>query len=200
MSIFHFTHSVLSTDGSEGGTLYEVLFDDDFLGGLTLRSSSNRVYRLPPSCLINLSFGMRLKGKGTLKQQTSFHQQRGYSDGGQNFEPQGGSSYSGAVMSGSGYPQLGHRGHGHAPYQHPHYPHRPYNQHQYHQQFNDSVSTCIYTPHTICIINTSGMLSIVGERESVHAKLEACTALQYEQCGIHIYIYIERERIACSHH
>ena len=38
------------------------------------------------------------------------------------------------------------------------------------------------------------MLSIVGERESVHAKLEARTALRYVQCGIHIYIYRERER------
>ena len=43
--------------------------------------------------------------------------------------------------------------------------------------------------HTRCI--TSGMLSIVGTRESAHAKLEARTALQYVQCGLHIYI--ERE-------
>ena len=39
-------------------------------------------------------------------------------------------------------------------------------------------------------LNTSGMLSIVGERESAHAKLEARMALRYEQCGLHIYIYI----------
>ena len=40
------------------------------------------------------------------------------------------------------------------------------------------------------------MLRIVGERESVHAKLEARTTLRYVQCGLHIYIYIyiERER------
>ena len=37
---------------------------------------------------------------------------------------------------------------------------------------------------------TSGMLSIVGEWVSAHAKLEARTALRYEQCGIHIYINI----------
>ena len=61
-------------------------------------------------------------------------------------------------------------------------------------------------------MHTSGMLSIVGERESAHAKLEACTALWYGQCGMdsvgYIYIYIyrerererEREKIACSHH
>ena len=43
-------------------------------------------------------------------------------------------------------------------------------------------------------MHTSGMLSIVGERESAHAKLEACTALWYGQCGMdsvgYIYIYI----------
>ena len=37
---------------------------------------------------------------------------------------------------------------------------------------------------------TSGMLSIVGERESAHAKLEARTALRYglDSAG-YIYIY-----------
>ena len=40
---------------------------------------------------------------------------------------------------------------------------------------------------------TSGMLSIVGEQESVHAKLEARMALPYVQCGLHIYIYIYRK-------
>ena len=34
---------------------------------------------------------------------------------------------------------------------------------------------------------TSGMLSIVGEWESAHAKFEACTALWYVQCGLHTY-------------
>ena len=34
---------------------------------------------------------------------------------------------------------------------------------------------------------TSGMLSIVGERESVHAKLEARTPLRYVQYGLHMY-------------
>ena len=35
---------------------------------------------------------------------------------------------------------------------------------------------------------TSGMLSIVGERESVHAKLEARTPLRYVQYGLHNYV------------
>ena len=48
--------------------------------------------------------------------------------------------------------------------------------------------------HCVRHIYTSGMLSIVGEWESAHAKFEARTALQY------IYIYREREKIARSHH
>lgn len=39
--------------------MYEVVFDKEFLGGMTLRCSSNRAYRLPPSCLLNLSYGKR---------------------------------------------------------------------------------------------------------------------------------------------
>ena len=37
---------------------------------------------------------------------------------------------------------------------------------------------------------TSGMLSIFGDRESAHAKLEARTTLRYVQCQLHTYIYI----------
>ena len=46
------------------------------------------------------------------------------------------------------------------------------------------------------------MPSIVGERTrlSAYAKLEARTALRYVQCGQCRYIYIEREKIARSHH
>ena len=39
---------------------YEILFDEEFLGALTLRSSPNRAYPLPASCLLNLSYGKRL--------------------------------------------------------------------------------------------------------------------------------------------
>ena len=38
----------------------------------------------------------------------------------------------------------------------------------------------------ITLLLTSEMLSIVGKWESAHAKLEACTALRYVQCGLHI--------------
>ena len=41
--------------------MYEVLFDEDFLGGLKLRCSSNRAYRLPASCLLSISHGKRVE-------------------------------------------------------------------------------------------------------------------------------------------
>ena len=49
---------------------------------------------------------------------------------------------------------------------------------------------------------TSRMLSFVGEQESAHTKLEACTALRSILCGLHTYIYTYKyiEKIACSHH
>ncbi|KAG7525653.1 5-3 exoribonuclease 1 [Solea senegalensis] len=43
----------------EAEVLYEVLFDDDFAGGLSIRCPSPRGYRLPPCALINLSHGAR---------------------------------------------------------------------------------------------------------------------------------------------
>ncbi|KAM3604372.1 uncharacterized protein V6R79_010194 [Siganus canaliculatus] len=44
----------------EAEVLYEVLFDDEFAGGLTIRCASPRGYRLPPCALINLSHGARV--------------------------------------------------------------------------------------------------------------------------------------------
>ncbi|XP_030071789.1 5'-3' exoribonuclease 1 isoform X2 [Microcaecilia unicolor] len=43
----------------EADVLYEVLFDEEFCGGLTIRCSQFRGYRLPASALINLSHGNR---------------------------------------------------------------------------------------------------------------------------------------------
>nr|XP_020648282.1 5'-3' exoribonuclease 1 isoform X1 [Pogona vitticeps] len=43
----------------ESEVLYEVLFDEEFHGGLTIRSSPARGYRIPASALINLSYGNR---------------------------------------------------------------------------------------------------------------------------------------------
>ncbi|XP_039532768.1 5'-3' exoribonuclease 1 isoform X2 [Pimephales promelas] len=50
----------------EAEVLYEVLFDEEFAGGLTIRCSPSRGYRLPPSALINLSHGSR-KEQGSHK-------------------------------------------------------------------------------------------------------------------------------------
>ncbi|CAL1580188.1 unnamed protein product [Knipowitschia caucasica] len=44
----------------EADVLYEVVFDEEFAGGLNLRTSSPRGYRLPPCALINLSHGARV--------------------------------------------------------------------------------------------------------------------------------------------
>ena len=44
-----------TADGSE----YEVLYDEQFLGGLSIRGSRNAAYRHPSSCLINLSKRIR---------------------------------------------------------------------------------------------------------------------------------------------
>ncbi|XP_037642996.1 5'-3' exoribonuclease 1 isoform X2 [Sebastes umbrosus] len=48
----------------EAEVLYEVLFDDEFAGGLTIRCTSPRGYRLPPCALINLSHGARADHTG----------------------------------------------------------------------------------------------------------------------------------------
>ncbi|XP_053454555.1 5'-3' exoribonuclease 1 isoform X4 [Nycticebus coucang] len=43
----------------EADVLFEVLFDEEFPGGLTIRCSPGRGYRLPTSALVNLSHGTR---------------------------------------------------------------------------------------------------------------------------------------------
>ncbi|KAM8839421.1 5'-3' exoribonuclease 1 isoform 4-T4 [Synchiropus picturatus] len=44
----------------EAEVLYEVLFDEEFAGGLNIRCASSRGYRLPPCALINLTHGARM--------------------------------------------------------------------------------------------------------------------------------------------
>ena len=51
------------SDGSDRPLLIEIVFDEEFLGGLTLRCSPNRAYRLPTSCLLNISYGKRSEAK-----------------------------------------------------------------------------------------------------------------------------------------
>ena len=69
----------------EEDSSYDVLFDEEFLGGLTLRCSPNRAYRMPPYALVNLSHGQRKetnrsggnsrKPTAVVKPQTSQHGQ-----------------------------------------------------------------------------------------------------------------------------
>lgn len=44
----------------ESETLYDVLFDHEFPGGLALNCSANRGYRMPRPALINISYGQRV--------------------------------------------------------------------------------------------------------------------------------------------
>ena len=41
--------------------LYDVLYDEPFEGGLALRCSAGRGYKMPPFTLMNVSHGLRLK-------------------------------------------------------------------------------------------------------------------------------------------
>ncbi|XP_028282686.1 5'-3' exoribonuclease 1 isoform X2 [Parambassis ranga] len=54
--------TIIGIKGAErdADVLYEVLFDEEFAGGLTIRCTSPRGYRLPPCALINLSHGTRV--------------------------------------------------------------------------------------------------------------------------------------------
>ncbi|KAM3932202.1 5'-3' exoribonuclease 1 isoform 1-T1 [Leptodactylus fuscus] len=53
--------TVIGIKGAErdADVLLEILFDEEFPGGLNIRSSQSRGYRVPPSALINLSHGVR---------------------------------------------------------------------------------------------------------------------------------------------
>ncbi|XP_048250322.1 5'-3' exoribonuclease 1-like isoform X1 [Haliotis rufescens] len=46
-------------DEKESDTLYDVVFDAEFVGGISVRCSSNRGYRVPAAAMINLSHGER---------------------------------------------------------------------------------------------------------------------------------------------
>ncbi|XP_069831515.1 5'-3' exoribonuclease 1 isoform X2 [Dendropsophus ebraccatus] len=55
--------TVIGIKGAErdADVLLEVLFDEEFPGGLTIRCSQSRGYRVPTSALINLSHGIRIE-------------------------------------------------------------------------------------------------------------------------------------------
>lgn len=44
---------------SSDDMLYDIVFDEEFPGGLSLNCCANRGYRLPKSALINKSYGQR---------------------------------------------------------------------------------------------------------------------------------------------
>ena len=48
-----------SPDNISEENMYDVVFDEPFLGGLSLNCSENRGYRLPTCALINKSHGLR---------------------------------------------------------------------------------------------------------------------------------------------
>lgn len=73
--------------------MYEVVFDEDFLGGLQLRCSSTRAYYLPQSCILNITYG---------KTRKDMYQQQKKWEGKSDSH----NSYATAVCSdGKGYPQ-----------------------------------------------------------------------------------------------
>ncbi|KAM3932203.1 5'-3' exoribonuclease 1 isoform 2-T2 [Leptodactylus fuscus] len=61
--------TVIGIKGAErdADVLLEILFDEEFPGGLNIRSSQSRGYRVPPSALINLSHGVRTENGGSQK-------------------------------------------------------------------------------------------------------------------------------------
>lgn len=44
----------------ENEQMYDVVFDNPFAGGFALNCSNNRGYRVPPTALINISYGNRV--------------------------------------------------------------------------------------------------------------------------------------------
>ncbi|KAG8182018.1 hypothetical protein JTE90_013950 [Oedothorax gibbosus] len=51
----------IQTSEKESDTMYEILFDKEFSGGMALIPNSKKGYRMPPNSLINLSHGERQK-------------------------------------------------------------------------------------------------------------------------------------------
>lgn len=63
----------IHTGQSENDMKLDVLFDEEFVGGLLLRGTKRNGYRIPAFALINISFGSRLE---TVKQQVKQRQQK----------------------------------------------------------------------------------------------------------------------------
>ncbi|XP_033763186.1 5'-3' exoribonuclease 1-like isoform X1 [Pecten maximus] len=82
----------------EMDTIYDIVFDEEFQGGITLRCSPGKGYRMPKSGLVNLTHGIRKNekktGKAAANQQAlnKYHNssanQQGYNNKQQNFGTQ----------------------------------------------------------------------------------------------------------------
>ncbi|KAK3105106.1 hypothetical protein FSP39_017370 [Pinctada imbricata] len=65
----------------ESDVIYEVVFDEAFQGGLTIRCSEGRGYRVPPAALINITYGERKNGARAdpvASQQNSYERTQNY--------------------------------------------------------------------------------------------------------------------------
>lgn len=62
----------------EDDVIYEIVFDKEFLGGIQLRSSPNRAYKMSWKNFINLSHGIRLQNNKAKNSASVPAQQGGY--------------------------------------------------------------------------------------------------------------------------
>lgn len=56
-----------SLTDNDRDTMYEILFDSPFKGGMKMNCSSERIYKLPKYSFINISYGKRLMEQKTGK-------------------------------------------------------------------------------------------------------------------------------------
>ncbi len=65
-------------DGAAGGknTMFEIVFDNEFLGGTPLRCHGNRGYKVPAFSLLNLSYGKRWEEQNAPEQKTRMSQEQ----------------------------------------------------------------------------------------------------------------------------
>ncbi|PIO31000.1 hypothetical protein AB205_0165420, partial [Aquarana catesbeiana] len=109
--------TVIGIKGAErdADVLLEVLFDEEFHGGLIIRCSQSKGYRMPTSALINLSHGIRTENGG--QKQPSGKQQyqgnassphKGYSPGNQKHKHKQDDEFSSVwhMLQGSGKTQV----------------------------------------------------------------------------------------------
>ncbi|XP_054164926.1 5'-3' exoribonuclease 1-like [Oppia nitens] len=50
-------------DSNEVNTLFDIVFDEEFVGGVALRCTKGKGYKLSPANLINITYGLKMSGK-----------------------------------------------------------------------------------------------------------------------------------------